>query len=168
MICIQDMYEERVSDVMREHDKSKPLFMYIPMQNVHTPLQVPQGYIDMYPNETGARQKYLALVTSMDDYVAHIVQELKNNGLYDNSIIIFSSDNGGAPGHAGASNYPLKGWKSTLYEGGIRVPGWIHSPKYVKEPGLVCIYTNNYPTYLKKKCLISTFNPTICKSSCSK
>ena len=140
---------QRVSDVMSEHDTSKPLFMYIPMQNVHTPLQVPQEYIDMYPNETGARQKYLALVTSMDDYVAHIVQELKNNGLYDNSIIIFSSDNGGAPGHAGASNYPLKGWKSTLYEGGIRVPGWIHSPKYVKEPGLVCTYTNNYPTYLK-------------------
>ena len=80
---------QRVSDVMSEHDTSKPLFMYIPMQNVHTPLQVPQEYLDMYPNETGARKKYLALVTSMDDYVAHIVQELKNNGLYDNSIIIF-------------------------------------------------------------------------------
>ena len=52
-------------------------------------------------NISHPRQKYLALVTSMDDYVAHIVQELKNNGLYDNSIIIFSSDNGGAPGHAG-------------------------------------------------------------------
>ena len=45
MICIQDMYMQRVSDVMSEHDTSKPLFMYIPMQNVHTPLQVPQEYL---------------------------------------------------------------------------------------------------------------------------
>ena len=110
--------------------------MYIPMQNVHTPLQVPQKYEDMYPNETDeARRKYLGLVTSMDDYMSIIVNELKDKGLYDNSVIVFSSDNGGAPGHAGASNFPLRGSKGTLYEGGIRVPGFVHSPKYVKEPG---------------------------------
>lgn len=110
--------------------------MYIPTQNVHTPLQVPQEYEDMYPEEADpARRKYLGLVSNLDDYVKVIIDELKSANLYDNSIIIFSSDNGGAPGMAGASNFPLRGFKGTLYEGGIRVPGFVHSPKFVKNPG---------------------------------
>ena len=58
--------------------------------------------------------------------MGEVVRALKRSGLYDNSVIIFSTDNGG--GGNGASNYPLKGAKEELYEGGVRGVGFVHSP----------------------------------------
>ena len=58
---------------------------------------------------------------------------LKKSGLYDDSIIVFSSDNGGV---AGFSNLPLKGEKERLYEGGVRATGFVHSP-FIRRPGTV-------------------------------
>ena len=92
----------------------------------------------MYPNATTqGRQTYLGMVTAMDDFVGTLVTSLKNQGIYEDTIIIFSSDNGGLLDAGGASNLPLKGQKSTLYEGGVRVPGFVHSPNFVKNPGRV-------------------------------
>ena len=67
------------------------------------------------------------MVTAMDDFIGNVTEELKANGLYDNTIIIFISDNGGAV-NLGASNAPLKGGKGEIYEGGIRTPSFVHSP----------------------------------------
>ena len=92
----------------------------------------------MYPNATTkTRQTYLGMVTAMDDFVGTLVQSLKKQGMYEDTVIIFSSDNGGLVDAGGASNLPLKGQKSMLYEGGIRVPGFVHSPNFVKNPGRV-------------------------------
>ena len=94
----------------------------------------------MYPNITNAHRKiYLGMVTAMDDVLKNLVDDLKAQNMYENSIIVFSSDNGGLT-HSGfveygASNEPLRGQKTELYEGGIRVPGFIHSLQYVKQPG---------------------------------
>ena len=77
------------------------------------------------------------MVTSMDDFVGTLVDSLKKQGIYENTVIIFSSDNGGLVDAGGASNLPLKGQKSMLYEGGIRVPGFVHSPNFVKNPGRI-------------------------------
>ena len=74
------------------------------------------------------------MVTAMDDLVGSLIDDLIANGMYEDSVIIFSSDNGGATGQ-GADNYPLHGQKGTLYEGGIRVPGFVTSPKHIKNPG---------------------------------
>ena len=90
----------------------------------------------MYPNATTkGRQTYLGMVTAMDDFVGTLVASLKKQGIYEDTIIVFSSDNGGLVDAGGASNLPLKGQKSTLYEGGVRVPGFVHSPNFVKNPG---------------------------------
>merc|ERR1712165_284558 len=70
------------------------------------------------------------MVTHMDEGVGEIIQALKDNGLYENSIFIFSADNGGE--HGPSSNYPLREEKATLFEGGTRVPGMVHSPLQTK------------------------------------
>ena len=132
--------------------------MYAAMQSVHTPLEVPQvthyffsiyilhsflglvsflkDYADMYPDITDSNRKtYLGMVTAMDDVLKNLVEELKSQDMYENSIIIFSSDNGGDSNIGGASNEPLRNMKGSVYEGGIRVPAFVHSPRYVKQPG---------------------------------
>ena len=63
---------------------------------------------------------------ALDAGVGKVVKALKRSGLYDNSVIIFSTDNGGVGN--GASNFPLKGAKEELYEGGVRGVGFVHSP----------------------------------------
>lgn len=71
------------------------------------------------------------MVSALDESVRQIVTTLKKKGLYDNSIIIFTTDNGAAAGGLDASagsNYPLRGAKNTLWEGGVRGVGFVHSP----------------------------------------
>lgn len=71
------------------------------------------------------------MVSALDESVRQIVTTLKKKGLYDNSIIIFTTDNGAAAGGLDASagsNYPLRGSKNTLWEGGVRGVGFVHSP----------------------------------------
>jgi arylsulfatase B len=89
----------------------------------------------MYPDViTQSRKTYLGMVTAMDDLVGSLINDLKASGMYEDSVIIFSSDNGGML-NLGATNYPLTGQKSTLFEGGVRVPGFVHSPNHIVNPG---------------------------------
>jgi len=60
--------------------------------------------------------------------VGSIVETIKRYGMFDNTIIAYSHDNGGVP-YAGALNYPLKGSKGTAYEGGVKSPGFVHAPR---------------------------------------
>ncbi|MEG1540108.1 MAG: sulfatase-like hydrolase/transferase, partial [Muribaculaceae bacterium] len=96
---------------------------------------------------------YAALISSMDDNIGKVIDYLKKNGLYDNTIICFLSDNGGLSTAEGSptTNAPLRGGKGWLYEGGIRVPFLIRYPGITK-PGSKCetpvISTDFYPTIL--------------------
>lgn len=77
------------------------------------------------------------MVSALDESVRQIVTTLKRKGLYDNSIIIFTTDNGAAAGgldSSAGSNFPLRGAKNTLWEGGVRGVGFVHSP-LIKERG---------------------------------
>lgn len=85
----------------------------------------------------------LGMVSALDESVRHIVTTLKKKGLYDNSIIIFTTDNGGAAGgldDSAGSNYPLRGAKNTLWEGGVRGVGFVHSPLLKKRGETYCTH----------------------------
>ena len=152
------LIRDKAIEVMSSHNQSSPLFLYLPFHAVHTPLQVDKSYQDIYsdiPDES--RQKCLGMVTALDDAVGSIVDSLKQSGLYENSIILFLSDNGGPAGNwpptgneMGGSNWPLRGSKLTVFEGGTRTVSFIHSPKYFAprvETGMFHV-TDWFPTLL--------------------
>lgn len=106
---------------IRERQRAKPLFLYVPFNGVHAPLQVPKEYSDRYPQFSGNRKTYAGMVTALDEGVGKIVAALKEEGLLENTLIVFSSDNGGPnPGRL-TDNGSLRAGKGTVYEGGVRV-----------------------------------------------
>ena len=108
------LLQARAERIIESHDQRQPLFLYLPFQSVHSPLQVPQQYEDMYGEvEDPDRRTYLGMVTAMDDVVGNVTESLKRAGMYDNSVIIWFSDNGGPTIH-GASNFPLRGYKASF------------------------------------------------------
>jgi arylsulfatase A-like enzyme len=98
--------------------KSAPFFCMLSYYTVHRPHKVPQKYI-----KQNGGDKHLAMISCLDDNVGRIAQFLKANDLDENTIVIFYSDNGGI-----GKNPPLRDYKGSLYEGGIRVPLIIKYP----------------------------------------
>lgn len=134
------------------HDARRPLFLYVPFNAPHAPLQAPAAYLDRYPDIRNARRRtYAAMVSAVDDAVGSIVAALDRRGMRDDTLIVFSSDNGG-PTQQAANNGPLRANKGTLYEGGIRVPafavwpGSIPGGTVVDEPVHMVDW---YPTLLR-------------------
>ncbi len=110
-----------VCRLIRARDRSKPLFMYVPFNAVHAPHQVPEKYKEPYKSMKEPRQTYAGMVAAMDESIGKILQVLDEAKMRDNTLIIWTNDNGGpAPGRV-TSNGPLRGGKGTLYEGGVRV-----------------------------------------------
>ncbi|KAA0186806.1 hypothetical protein HAZT_HAZT002130 [Hyalella azteca] len=145
------LFADRVDGLLRSRSPGTPLFLYMPFQSVHAPLQVPRNYSDLYKNISDVnRRTYLGMVTAMDEAVGRIVTSLKETGHYDNSVIVFTTDNGG-PTISGSNNWPLRGNKTTLWEGGTRGAAFIHSP-ILSYPGSVSNrlvhVTDWYPTFM--------------------
>merc|ERR1712223_1000630 len=126
------LYGNAAETIINDHDPNNPLFLYVALQNIHTPLEAPISYIQQYfgAGLTTERRKASAMATAIDDVLAQIKVALENNGMLDNSIIIFASDNGGLPGNGGANNLPLRGGKNSWFEGGVKVPSFIYSPLF--------------------------------------
>ena len=129
-----DLFVNRAKAVFEEHKaledagKGKPWFTYLSFQSVHDPLQVPHTYKqNVCQYKDTSRYFYSAMVSSLDHSMDLVVQALKANNMYDNTIIVFTTDNGGAVQYGG-NNMPLRGTKGTLFEGGTRGIGFIHSP----------------------------------------
>ncbi|GAB6026127.1 hypothetical protein CHUAL_012326 [Chamberlinius hualienensis] len=131
------IYLQEVERVLRNHLPDQPLFLYLPFNLPHSPLEVEEKYLNLYAGYKGNPQRKIfnAMVSTLDENIAFVIDGLKKFGLYDNSFIIFSSDNGGQVIEHG-NNFPLRGTKCNLYEGGVRVPGFIHSP-LLKQKGFV-------------------------------
>ena len=113
-----------------ETNKNRPFFLYLAHWGPHTPLQATiEDYEAVGEIEPHRLRVYAAMIRALDRSVGRVMDKLEEEGLADNTIIVFSSDNGGA-GYIGLPevNDPYRGWKITLFEGGIRVPTFMKWP----------------------------------------
>ena len=151
---------ETLGFLRRMAGSARPFFLALPFHLIHGPNQVPQRFLDLYPEHNasvparafgmcgvcecarpeargalgihyqakdatwGSCRTVLAMAAALDWAVGAIVDGLRTTGLWDNTLLVFTSDNGAQPGQGGTS-YPLRGWKTQLYEGGIRVPAFV-------------------------------------------
>lgn len=115
-------------------NKEKPFFLYLPYFTVHTPLQGKQKLVDKYTSKIKGdnrfNAKYGAMVESMDENVGRILASLKSLKIEENTIVVFSSDNGGLA--FVSDQFPLRAGKGSYYEGGIRVPLLVKWPNKIK------------------------------------
>ncbi|KAK4887227.1 hypothetical protein RN001_003498 [Aquatica leii] len=136
-----DVFTNHAINTIHSHDHNKPLFMVMSHLAVHSAnpgklLEAPQETIDKFKYITDSnRRTYAAMVSKLDESVGLIVEALETESMLQNSIILFFSDNG-APTIGSdlnwGSNYPLKGVKNTVFEGGIRSSSFIWSPLVVQ------------------------------------
>ena len=120
---LTDYYTDEALKVI-EANKNRPFFLYLAHWGVHTPLQALKSDYDKLTHiDNHIERVYAAMIMSLDRSVGRIVESLEANGLSENTWIIFTSDNGGA-NYIGLRyiNSPYRGWKLTLFEGGIKVP----------------------------------------------
>ena len=139
--------------LIEKHDTGKPLFLYFASLAAHAPYQAPQeeinAYKDLFPDEM--HRTYAAMITGLDVQVGRIVDALEKKGMRQNTLIFFTSDNGGATSSLFAtgarspderkaetgskppcSNAPFKGGKGSLKEGGVRLPAIVNWPARLK------------------------------------
>ncbi|MEP7366681.1 MAG: arylsulfatase [Acidobacteriota bacterium] len=123
-----DLIAAEAGRLIRGRNKAKPMFLYIPFNAPHAPLQAPKELIEKYAKiEDEKRRTFAAMVDRMDTAIGSVLAAIDSEGMRDNTIVLFLSDNGGPIG-SGARNKPLRGAKGSAWEGGTRVPAVIRFP----------------------------------------
>jgi arylsulfatase A-like enzyme len=130
----------------------KPFFLYVPFNAVHAPHQVPAEYTKPYANLQGARLKYAGMLAALDEAVGQLVDAVEKASVRQNTLFVFSSDNGGPQPGVVTDNGRFRAGKGTLYEGGVRVAafatweGHIQAGSTITEPVHMVDW---YPTLLR-------------------
>lgn len=161
----QGYYTRQIGDeairLIESHDASRPLFLYVASLAPHAPFEAPKEAVDAYREvfPTPEQRDYAAMITALDAEVGRIVESLERKGIRENTLIFFTSDNGGATSglfasgarspadreasggiaidaKPPASNAPFRGGKGSLYEGGVRLPAIVNWPAHL-EPAVV-------------------------------
>jgi arylsulfatase A-like enzyme len=115
-----------------KHDAKTPLFLYMAFNAPHTPLQALPEHLKQYEHVNDkTRRTYSAMVHAVDEQIGRIIAALDKAGMLENTVIVFSSDNGG-PINLGATNGNLRGGKGSLYEGGVRAAAFAAWPGHIK------------------------------------
>jgi arylsulfatase B len=155
---------EAIRFVREIRDPERPFFLYVAFTVPHYPLDEPAEQVEPYRGiANGSRRRNAAAMTHMDEAMARVLEALEQEGVRDNTLVVFASDNGAQRAWAPApreyegrypvhdrlgDNAPLRGWKTELYEGAIRVPAVVHwpgrlEPRKLTQP--VAVY-DLYPT----------------------
>ncbi len=131
--------------------KDKPLFLYVPFNGVHGPFQVPEKYLEPYGSLPPKRRTLAGMLSVVDEAIGGITEALRQRGQEDNTVVVFSSDNGGVQPGTVTSNGPLRAGKGTIYEGGIRSAAFVVWPGKVKPDSRIDVpvhVSDWYPTLL--------------------
>lgn len=161
---LADFLTDRAVDFINRH-KNEPFFLYLPHFGVHSPHDAKPDLVEKFKNKPGVgghnNPTYAAMIYSVDQSVGRIMKTLDELKLADNTVLIFTSDNGGVGGYVReglkksggiTDNAPLRSGKGSLYEGGTREPFVIRWPG-VTQPGSVCgvptIHVDIFPTFLE-------------------
>jgi arylsulfatase A-like enzyme len=143
-----DLLADEAVRFLRESPSEEPFFLYVAFNAPHKPLEAKPADLARYPELLKPRKTFAAMVDSLDQAVGRILATLEERGLAENTFVLFLSDNGGELGIA--DNSPLRGGKSSVHEGGIRVPaiarwpaGGLAGGKIVEE---TLGYIDVYPT----------------------
>ena len=117
-----ELSQSAVKYIEKQVSNDQHFMLYLAYNAPHTPLQATPKYLSRFDHIKDPKRKtYAAMVSAVDDGVGQILKTLKKSGIEENTIVVFLSDNGGAKNN-GSNNRPLRGRKSDLFEGGIRVP----------------------------------------------
>lgn len=147
-----ELSDMAVKIISESATSDKPFFMYLAYNAPHTPLEALESDMKKFKRiKNKDRRTYAAMVYAVDRGMAQIVKKLKETKQYDNTLIVFFSDNGGDFNN-GASNYPLKGTKGDAWEGGFRVPMFWHWPAQIAAKTVIDYPVSAldlYPTFSK-------------------
>lgn len=128
-----DLIADEAVRTIKARDRSRPLFLYLPFNAPHAPLQAPEDSIAKYASIADTKRRtYAAMVDRLDAGVGRVLDALDQQGIARDTLVLFFSDNGG-PTNLGARNQ-FRGAKASTFEGGIRVPAAIRWPGQI-EPG---------------------------------
>jgi arylsulfatase A-like enzyme len=156
-----DLFTKWANDYIKDRTKSnRPFFLYLAYNAPHAPIQPPDEWLQRVksrePGISERRAKLVALIEHLDDGIGKVLKALKDAGVSDDTLVIFTSDNGGQLS-AGANNGSLRGGKQDMYEGGIREPMCAVWPGRIK-PG----------TRSDRVALTMDLYPTICEAAGAK
>ena len=111
--------DKAISFIDKNYQSNNPFFLFLSFNAPHTPMHAKKEVLEKFKDNP--RKVYASMMWSMDEAIGNVIESLKENNQYDNTIIYFLSDNGAAMSND-ASPFPFKGWKGNQYEGGIKTP----------------------------------------------
>jgi arylsulfatase A-like enzyme len=126
--CTDLWFDEAMSWMQQQTKSNQPFFTYLPTNTPHMPLWPPASHADLYKDKVDANTAaFFAMIANLDDNIGRLEKWLKDSGQYENTIVVFFTDNGGTVGRS-VTNAGLRDAKSSHYEGGHRVPCFLRWP----------------------------------------
>lgn len=140
-----ELFAREAAQFVRDH-RARPFFAYVPFNAPHYPMHAPKTYLDRFPNLETERRTYAAMISGLDDGVGLVMRTLREQGLAENTLVLFSADNGatrearaglgGKPATAG-DNAPFRGNKFSAFDGGMHVPMIMNWPGTIRGGQLI-------------------------------